>query len=34
MSYDFKRDDSMQVLLGALGKDNRKTIEVNGKLFK
>ena len=33
MAYNFKPDDSMLVLLGASGKDNVQTIEVNGKLF-
>ena len=33
MSYDFKHDDSMLVLLVASGKDNMQAIEVNGKQF-
>ena len=31
MSYDFKHDDSMLVLLGVSGKENTLTIKVNGK---
>ena len=33
MSYDFKHDDSILVLLAASGKENKLTIKVNGKLF-